>query len=897
MARSISFLVDGPVDTQITIDELDDGTLRFTLRRLDTAYLGDLRAVYFDLVDLNVSDIGLVATGDLVTSFSAAEASVDRLADKDTNLKGPVTQEQGKFDVGVQFGTSGKTKDDISEAGFILSSASQGLSLDSLDLADFGLRYTSVGDEIDRDMSSKIAGDASGVARNDAWEVDENSSEIVDLLENDTNGILGDGTRKSVIAVSDALGDFVLVAGGFERTVVIDALELGTLFVSDDGFATFTANGADVDKLAHDDIRQWSFNYVSQSSLGNTASADVLLTIDGQNDSPVTYDVTGITVNEDDASSSVQSLQFGALTGDGVTVNFEGSDIDIGDKLTYVIISNPTDSFGNEYGSVINNNDGTFTFNPGDEFQFLNQGESRTVTFEYYAYDDSGVGEATTSPEESEKSNISTAEITVEGSDDAPITLEDALLFITENQSMFGTGSAIVLDDPNMIPFYGFETNSPISLNATLIPGATFSGAVMEGILGAAEAVADWVAGWFGEDVDLPDEITTPAVVTTGSLDARVGLQPYFFLNTGDVDSKVPVDVSFIMPRQVENGETFNILSGYTIDGGATFNTMSPNVKFGIDFIFDIDTDLSLGLSASTFNSATSTQLFDLDTGNIAGFEGELGEPGINLFNFSAEDNLEYDFDLGNYGTVALNFPVIDTEGTPTLSDPELLTSEGEDQVIGLEIDIDAIIAKGLNLAGIPITFGGGDSFSLNALGVNGITFEYAWDLLSVEFISSLDAIQEFELGIEELPLLVTLEDGSEITGYKLGDEISVDTPDDSLFDADTDGDADGLIDFNVAVDMDAVFSNLTYLGLDMSLFTGLLRLTGGVSSDFFGSYNISLFDDLIPSIDGNDDEFLLGYEWEITDNLPLATLFDEQFDIIGWNTETNNTDLFFDVA
>ncbi|WP_053068533.1 VCBS domain-containing protein [Synechococcus sp. WH 8020] len=64
-------------------------------------------------------------------------------------------------------------------------------------------------------------------------------------------------------------------------------------------------------------------------------------------------------------------------------------------------------------GSIVNNNDGTFSFDPGSDFQDLAEGETRDVTFTYTATDDSGAGNATSDP--------ATATITVTGSNDAPV--------------------------------------------------------------------------------------------------------------------------------------------------------------------------------------------------------------------------------------------------------------------------------------------------------------------------------------------------------------------------------------------------------------------------------------------------------------------------------------------
>ncbi len=901
MARSMSFTVDGTVDTRVTIEELPDGTLRFDIEVLGTGLPGDLRGLFFDLAEIDATSAGLMVTGvdgseDIIGQTVFDEAAVDSV-NKDANVNGRVVHQQGRFDAGIEFGTSGIAKDEVSSVSFILS-ADEPLSLDSLDLADFGFRYTGHHGR----NHVKQAADASGVARNDAWEVDENAEGAVDLLANDTNGIQPDGSRKTVIGVEDANGALEVVSAGFQRTVKIGDLILGKLFISNDGMATFTADGTDADRLAHDHSPQWSFTYQTVSSDGNLATADVVLTIDGQNDRPAAFDVA-LSVNEDDADDTVQSLQFGALSGDGAKKGFVGTDIDDGDVLSYAIISAPTDAFGNQYGAVTNNGDGTFTFNPLDEFQFLDAGETRDVTFQYVAIDDSGVGTSTVAPEESDTSAPATITVTVTGADDSPVNFTDELLFETQNQSMFGTGAALIYQPS--LPFFGFDTGTQ-SLNSTILQGQTFSGDVLEGILGGIEAVGQAfadagceIAGWFGgdcdADIDLPSSISTPSIRTEGSFAATVGLQPYFSLNTGEVDAAVPVDVYFSAPRQVENGDTFLIDSAYSIDGGATFSTMSPNVNFGMDFVFDLDTALDLMVGG------TRLDVWDIDTGNDPGFTGQLGLPGFNIFNASGDD-LELSVPLGPLDPfigLDLNFPVLETTGTQDVPGGDTLSSYGSDDVAVLTADLDAFASQ--LLFGNPSAFGSDDSFGLTTsvagADVNLLSVEWAWDIVSVALITTLETIQEFSLSVEDLPLIASLEDGSLINGFSLGDEITVNTPVTSSFDPDVDGNADGLVDVDVAVDMEALFENDTYLGLDLDLFAGLLQFSAGITSDFFDGPSISLFDGIIPSIDGNDDGFLYGDTFSFLDDVRLATLFNDEFPIEGWNTANTDTEIFYDVA
>ena len=157
-----------------------------------------------------------------------------------------------------------------------------------------------------------------------------------------------------------------------------------------------------------------------------------------------------------------------------------------------------------------------------------------------------------------------------------------------------------------------------------------------------------------------------------------------------------------------------------------------------------------------------------------------------------------------------------------------------------------------------------------------------------------MNAIQDFSVEIDDLPLKLQLEDGTELTGLSVGDDIAIEAPTD--FDVETMGDMDGLMDFDVEIDMDAIFSNLTTLGLTGELFTGLLKLTGGVSSDFFDGFGFNLFSNQKNGSTTNDS-FLLSDTFDIFD-AELPPIFEESFDLGGFNTVSSDADTFyFDIA
>lgn len=256
MARRLTFLATGSVNTRVTITENEDSTLTFDIAVVgDTT--GDLRALFFDLSGFTVAEGDLYVvdqSGTDVTDTASGEASVDTLG-QDANIKGSVSNKLGDFDVGIEFGTSGTGKDDIQTTSFTLASHSVDLTLDMLSFADFGFRYTSVGTDEDRTASAKIGATTGGIAVSDAVTLEENTSASLSLTANDTAS--GTVEAQSII-LEDANGQY------------------GTLTIAADGTATITADGEAADAL--NDGESASF-VVSYAVLDGDTRAEAMLTI------------------------------------------------------------------------------------------------------------------------------------------------------------------------------------------------------------------------------------------------------------------------------------------------------------------------------------------------------------------------------------------------------------------------------------------------------------------------------------------------------------------------------------------------------------------------------------------------------------------------------------------
>ena len=87
---------------------------------------------------------------------------------------------------------------------------------------------------------------------------------------------------------------------------------------------------------------------------------------------------------------------------------------------------------------MADNGDGTFTFDPGADFQDLAAGETRDVTFEYTATDGNGA-----------VSNIGVVTVTVSGVNDAPVVADVAASAIEDGPAVTGSfiGDDVDSDD------------------------------------------------------------------------------------------------------------------------------------------------------------------------------------------------------------------------------------------------------------------------------------------------------------------------------------------------------------------------------------------------------------------------------------------------------------------
>ena len=149
-----------------------------------------------------------------------------------------------------------------------------------------------------------------------------------------------------------------------------------------------------------------TFSYTIDDGNGGTATASVTVTINGENDGPAAGDDVLVTSEDNTATLSVLG---------------NDSDLDADDVLTVTQVNGNAVTVGVPVtlasgAEVTLNADGTFGYNPNQQFESLGAGQSAPDSFSY-TIDDGNGGTAT-----------ATVSVTVNGANDAPVAGDDSVV-------------------------------------------------------------------------------------------------------------------------------------------------------------------------------------------------------------------------------------------------------------------------------------------------------------------------------------------------------------------------------------------------------------------------------------------------------------------------------------
>ena len=244
------------------------------------------------------------------------------------------------------------------------------------------------------------------------------------LLANDT-----DADGDTLVTV----GETLTTAGGAIVTINTD----GSYSYDPDGQFDYLGVGESVDD---------TFSYTVSDGNGGTDTATVTITVNGLNDAPVAGDDTA-TTDQDTA------------TGGNVLTN--DTDPDDNDTLT-VTAQTLTTVNG---AAVTINEDGSYSYDPDGQFDYLGDGESATDTFEYTVSDGNG------------GTDTATVTVTVNGATevDDPPTLDSPIadLNLTDGDTQtYNYDLSTVFSDDGTLQYSVTNSNSEL-VTTQILPGTS----------------------------------------------------------------------------------------------------------------------------------------------------------------------------------------------------------------------------------------------------------------------------------------------------------------------------------------------------------------------------------------------------------------------------------------
>ncbi|MBE1291345.1 MAG: hypothetical protein GJ677_02535 [Rhodobacteraceae bacterium] len=495
------------------------------------------------------------------------------------------------------------------------------------------------------------------VANDDAITTDENTGVTVDVLANDS----GTGLTLDGINVVSGLGTASIVGGEI-----------------------LWEPGSAYDDLAEGDTVQVVIGYDMSDSTGNTESAELTITVEGRNDTPLAP-LTTVIANEDDNAGLI-------------TIDLNGfvSDIDTGDTLTISNIQgNLTVPFTDLGGGLIQVDTTTL----GIE---LNDGDILSTRFTYTVTDDSGAAN---------DSAVGTVNLTINGVSDFPTEPEPEVNTapVATDFAVAGdeAGGAILIDisdlgtdadgDPlilTAITDAGGDTvaftqiGTTISIDPTQffpdggvseVPGTGFWLAEGEQAVLALDFTIQDDSGDTGNDSDtgvitltLTGDTPTNAAPTAQNILTPPGGTPNIDPFSGQV---IPSDV---IVGEIGAAALVIDLDDFTSDpdGGPNPLTFSfGGLEIGIDEV----TGLPI-TSSFSFDTLTNELSITLDeTFNLAD-----GESAVGTLVYTVSDGLDE-----ASGTITFNFVNPDT--TPPSPDNQVLDFEPFSDEFGASISLDTL--------------------------------------------------------------------------------------------------------------------------------------------------------------------------------------------------------------
>ncbi|QIE86184.1 retention module-containing protein [Pseudomonas nitroreducens] len=385
------------------------------------------------------------------------------------------------------------------------------------------------------------------------------------------------GTNDAPVASADVasteentvLNGQVPAASDVDGTVV--SYQLATDVAQGKGTLTFNANGSYTfnpgtafDHLAAGASENVTFTYQAKDNNGALSDPQTItITVTGTNDKPVAF-------------ADAQTTEENTVLDGQVPV---ATDVD-GTIAGYLLATDVAQG----KGSLTFNSDGSYTFNPGSDFDHLAAGQSENVTFTYQAKDNNGA-----------LSDPQTITITVTGTNDAAVITGQTSGSANETDAPVTLGGKLDVTDIDGAASFQAQSNV-VGLHGTFNLGTDGTWTYVANSAFNELKVGDQLTDTF--TVKAADGTSSTVTVTiNGTNDAPVAsadvasTEENTVLN-GQVPAASDVDgtvVSYQLATDVAQGKgtlTFNANGSYTFNPGTAFDHLAAGASENVTFTY-----------------------------------------------------------------------------------------------------------------------------------------------------------------------------------------------------------------------------------------------------------------------------------------------------------------------
>ncbi|MEF8843520.1 MAG: Ig-like domain-containing protein, partial [Haloarculaceae archaeon] len=427
----------------------------------------------------------------------------------------------------------------------------------------------------------------------------------------------------------------------------------GTLQIDSGGGYTYNLNNTStaVQQLASGETLTDSFDYTLSDQEGGTDTATLTVTVNGANDVPVAADDTDST-NENttisqDAANGVLPNDADPDTSDTLTVAEVGGDAgNVGDATT-----------GDNGGVFTIDADGSYSFDPGTDFDDLAVGESRDTAITYQVSDGNG------------GTDIATLTVTVTGENDAPVADQISNVTTDDGDAIsVAAGDAFTDPDGNNLSYTaaGLPDGVTIDPDTGAITGDLPANASQEGPYEVSVTADDGNGGATDQTFTITSNNVAPIAADDTDTTSENAPTSGNVITGPGTDSDGGNDTDDLSVAQVE-GDAGNVGNATAGDNGGQF-TINADGSYDFDPGTDFD-DLAVGESRDT---AITYQVSD-------------GQGGTDTATQTVTVNGENDAPVANDDTVSA------TEDTPATYGPADLVDPNDTDVDGDSLEITAV--------------------------------------------------------------------------------------------------------------------------------------------------------------------------------------------------------------